>query len=197
MRPRRAVLRIAGYGLDTGDLETSVPGGGMIAGIGYVSGVRCIVVPSNSGIDAGAIQHMGRDKLFRAQELALRNKLPFVHLVESAGANLLKYRVEGFIHGGAIYHKSREAFGGRHSGDRRRARLVDGGRRLHVGLSDYVMLVRGRAKVFLAGPPLLKAATGEIAGNEELGGAEMHAHVSGRANISPGRTPTACASRAT
>src|SRR3954467_5642565 len=51
---------IAGYGLDTPDLEQSVPGGGMIAGIGYVSGVRCTVVASDSGIDAGAIQHMGR-----------------------------------------------------------------------------------------------------------------------------------------
>src|SRR5256885_829157 len=95
---------IAGYGLDTPDLEKSVPGGGMIAGIGYVSGVRCLVVASDSGIDAGAIQHMGREKLLRAQELALENKLPFIHLVESAGANLLRYRVEGFIHGGAIFH---------------------------------------------------------------------------------------------
>jgi geranyl-CoA carboxylase beta subunit len=75
----------------------------MVAGIGYVSGVRSMVVASDSGIDAGAIQHMGREKLLRAQELALENRLPFVHLVESAGANLLKYRVEGFIHGGAIF----------------------------------------------------------------------------------------------
>ena len=63
-----------------------------------------MVVASDSGIDAGAIQHMGREKLLRAQELSLANKLPFVHLVESAGANLLQYRVEGFIHGGAIFH---------------------------------------------------------------------------------------------
>src|SRR5436305_8572869 len=95
---------IAGYGLDTPDLGKSVPGGGMIAGIGYVSGVRCMVVASDSGIDAGAIQHMGREKLLRAQELALKSKLAVIHLVESAGANLLRYRVEGFIHGGAIFH---------------------------------------------------------------------------------------------
>ena len=72
---------IAGYGLDTPDLEKSVPGGGMIAGIGYVSGVRCMVIASDSGIDAGAIQHMGREKLLRMQDLAAMNKLPFVHLV--------------------------------------------------------------------------------------------------------------------
>src|SRR5919205_2988296 len=102
--PWLELCSIAGYGLDTPDLTKSIPGGGMIAGIGYVSGVRCMVVASDSGIDAGAIQHMGREKLLRAQELALKNKLPFIHLVESAGANLLRYRVEGFIHGGAIFH---------------------------------------------------------------------------------------------
>ena len=73
----------------------------MIAGIGFVSGARCVVVANDSGIDAGAIQRMGGDKILRAQAIALENKLPFVHLVESAGANLLQYQVEGFIHGGA------------------------------------------------------------------------------------------------
>src|SRR5436305_10030979 len=77
--PWLEVSSIAGYGLDTSDLDKSVPGGGMIAGIGYVSGVRCMAVASDSGIDAGAIQHMGREKLLRAQELARVNKLPFVH----------------------------------------------------------------------------------------------------------------------
>ena len=95
---------IAGFCLDDPDPQKSIPGGGMILGIGYVAGVRAMVVASDSGIDAGAIQHMGREKLLRAQELALANKLPFVHLVESAGANLLKYRVEGFVHGGAIFY---------------------------------------------------------------------------------------------
>src|SRR5256714_9426681 len=102
--PWLELCSIAGYGLDTPDLDKSVAGGGMIAGVGYLSGVRCMVVASDSGIDAGAIQQLGREQLLRAQELALKNKLPFVHLVESAGANLLRYRVEGFIHGGAIFH---------------------------------------------------------------------------------------------
>ncbi len=170
---------ICGYGLDTPDLNKSVPGGGMIAGIGYVSGVRCMVVASDSGIDAGAIQHMGREKLLRAQELSLANKLPFLHLVESAGANLLRYRVDGFIHGGAIFHNlAKLSAAGIPVITVVHGSSTAGGAYM-PGLSDYVIMVRGRARAFLAGPPLLKAATGEIATDEELGGAVMHTHVSG------------------
>ena len=170
---------LAGYCLDHPDPEKSVPGGGMVSGIGYVGGVRAMVVASDSGIDAGAIQHMGREKLLRAQELALENRLPFVHLVESAGANLLKYRVEGFIHGGAIfYNLAKLSAAGLPVVTVVHGSSTAGGAYM-PGLSDYVIMVRGRAKAFLAGPPLLKAATGEIATDEELGGAVMHTHVSG------------------
>ena len=170
---------IAGYCLDNPDPEKSIPGGGMIAGIGYVAGVRAMVVASDSGIDAGAIQHMGREKLLRAQGLAMENRLPFVHLVESAGANLLKYRVEGFIHGGAIfYNLAKLSAAGLPVVTVVHGSSTAGGAYM-PGLSDYVIMVRGRAKAFLAGPPLLKAATGEIATDEELGGAVMHTHVSG------------------
>jgi geranyl-CoA carboxylase beta subunit len=170
---------LAGYCLDDPDPEKSVPGGGMISGIGYVAGVRCVVVASDSGIDAGAIQHMGREKLLRAQALALESRLPFVHLVESAGANLLKYRVEGFIHGGAIfYNLARLSAAGIPVITVVHGSSTAGGAYM-PGLSDYVIMVRGRAKAFLAGPPLLKAATGEIATDEELGGAVMHTHISG------------------
>ncbi|MDH5220192.1 MAG: acyl-CoA carboxylase subunit beta [Betaproteobacteria bacterium] len=170
---------MAGYCLDDPDPDKTTPGGGMVCGIGYASGVRAMVVASESGIDAGAIQHMGREKLLRAQELALDNKLPFVHLVESAGANLLKYRVEGFIHGGAIfYNLARLSAAGLPVVTVVHGSSTAGGAYM-PGLSDYVIMVRGRAKAFLAGPPLLKAATGEIATDEELGGAVMHTHVSG------------------
>jgi len=170
---------MAGYRLDDPDPAKSVPGGGMITGIGYVSGTRAMVVASDSGIDAGAIQHMGREKLLRAQDLALENRLPFVHLVESAGANLLKYRVEGFIHGGAIFRNlARLSAAGLPVVTVVHGSSTAGGAYM-PGLSDYVIMVRGRAKAFLAGPPLLKAATGEIATDEELGGAVMHTHVSG------------------
>src|SRR5690349_6069977 len=170
---------LAGYCLDNPDPEKSIPGGGMVAGIGYVAGARAVVVASDSGIDAGAIQHMGREKLLRAQNLAMENRLPFVHLVESAGANLLKYRVEGFIHGGAIfYNLAKLSAAGLPVVTVVHGSSTAGGAYM-PGLSDYVIMVRGRAKAFLAGPPLLKAATGEIATDEELGGAVMHTHVSG------------------
>jgi geranyl-CoA carboxylase beta subunit len=177
--PWLELCSLAGYCLDNPDPEKSIPGGGMIAGIGYVSGARAVVVASDSGIDAGAIQHMGREKLLRAQNLALENRLPFVHLVESAGANLLKYRVEGFIHGGGIfYNLARLSAAGCPVITVVHGSSTAGGAYM-PGLSDYVIMVRGRAKAFLAGPPLLKAATGEIATDEELGGAVMHTHVSG------------------
>ena len=170
---------MAGYCLDNPDPEKSIPGGGMIAGIGYVAGARAVVVASDSGIDAGAIQHMGREKLLRAQGLALENRLPFVHLVESAGANLLKYRVQGFIYGGSIfYNLAKLSAAGLPVVTVVHGSSTAGGAYM-PGLSDYVIMVRGRAKAFLAGPPLLKAATGEIATDEELGGAVMHTHVSG------------------
>ena len=93
--PYLPLCSLAGFMHDTKDAAQSVPGGGIVAGIGFVSGVRCMIVASDSGIDAGAIQPMGLDKMLRVQEIALQNKLPFIHLVESAGANLMRYKVEG------------------------------------------------------------------------------------------------------
>jgi geranyl-CoA carboxylase beta subunit len=170
---------VAGYLHDTPDPAKSVPGGGMVAGIGVVAGVRCMVVASDSGIEAGAIQAMGLDKILRVQELALQNRLPFIHLVESAGANLMRYRVEGFVHGGALFaNLARLSAAGLPVITVQHGSGTAGGAYM-PGLSDVVIMVRGRSRAFLAGPPLLKAATGEIATEEELGGAEMHATVSG------------------
>ena len=170
---------LAGYGMDTEDLARSVPGGGVICGIGFVSGVRCMVVASDAGIDAGALQPMGLDKLLRAQELALENKLPYVQLVESAGANLLSYRVEDFVRGGATFRNlARLSAAGLPVVTVTHGSSTAGGA-YQTGLSDYIILVRDRSRAFLAGPPLLKAATGEIATEEELGGAAMHTSVSG------------------
>jgi geranyl-CoA carboxylase beta subunit len=158
---------LAGYGMDTEDLARSVPGGGVICGIGSVSGVRCMVVASDAGIDAGALQPMGLDKLLRAQ------------LVESAGANLLTYRVEDFVRGGATFRNlARLSAAGLPVVTVTHGSSTAGGA-YQTGLSDYIILVRDRSRAFLAGPPLLKAATGEIATEEELGGAVMHTSVSG------------------
>jgi geranyl-CoA carboxylase beta subunit len=170
---------LAGYMFDVSDVDKSVPGGGVIAGIGFVSGVRCMVSANDSGIDAGALQPYGLDKTLRVQELALENKLPYVQLVESAGANLLRYRVEDFVRGGNIFRNlARLSAAGLPVVTVTHGSSTAGGA-YQTGLSDYIVMVRGRTRAFLAGPPLLKAATGEIATEEELGGAEMHTSISG------------------
>jgi geranyl-CoA carboxylase beta subunit len=171
----------AGYLLDHPDPDKSTPGGGLLAGIGQVSGARCVVVVDDSGIEAGALQPMGLEKFQRAQQLALENRLPFMHLVESAGANLLRYRVEDFIFGGSHYARlARLSAAGIPVLTIVHGSATAGGAYM-PGMSDFVVMVRDRARAFLAGPPLLKAATGEIATEEELGGALMHATVSGLA----------------
>jgi geranyl-CoA carboxylase beta subunit len=172
---------LAGFTFDTPDRDKSVPGGGMVCGIGYVCGVRAAIVVDDGGIDAGALQPFGIDKLQRFQDIAHACKLPFIHLIESAGANLLQYRVEDFIRGGKnFYNLCRHSAAGLPVLAVTHGSSTAGGAYM-TGLSDLVIMVRGRAKAFLAGPPLLKAATGEIATDEELGGADMHASISGLA----------------
>src|SRR6202051_2762848 len=169
---------LAGYMFDLPNADKSVPGGGVLAGIGFVAGVRCMVSANDSGIDAGALQAYGLDKTLRVQELALENKLPYVQLVESAGANLLRYRVEDFVRGGNIFRNlARLSAAGLPVVPVTHGSSTAGGAS-QPGLSDYTVMVRGRPRAFLAGPPLLKAATGEIATEEELGGAEMHTSIS-------------------
>lgn len=177
--PFLELCTLAGYGRDKPDLERSIAGAGLIAGIGTVSGVCCMVVASDAGIDAGALQPVGLDKLLRLQAIALENKLPYVQLLESAGANLLDYRVEDFVRGGEIFRNlARLSAAGLPVVTVTHGSSTAGGA-YQTGLSDVIILVRDRSRVFLAGPPLLRAATGEIASEEELGGALMHTTVSG------------------
>jgi len=178
-RPFIELSKLAGFGLDHPDPAKSVAGGGVIAGIGFVAGIRCMISASDSGIAAGALQPMGLEKQLRVQEIALENKLPFIQLVESAGANLMAYRVEDFIHGGSIFRNlARFSAAGLPVLTVTHGSSTAGGA-YQTGLSDYIIMVRGRTRAFLAGPPLLKAATGEIATEEDLGGAEMHTGISG------------------
>ncbi|MBO9514318.1 MAG: acyl-CoA carboxylase subunit beta [Variovorax sp.] len=177
--PFLEISSLAGLGLDHPDLDRSVPGGGVIGGIGWVSGVRVMVNASDSGIDAGALQPMGIPKQMRLQALALENKLPYVQLVESAGANLMTYQVEEFVTGGSLFRNlARMSAAGLPVITVTHGSSTAGGA-YQTGLSDYIVMVRGRSRAFLAGPPLLKAATGEVATEEELGGAVMHTSISG------------------
>jgi len=170
---------LAGYLLDTKKEEKSIPGGTIIAGIGFIAGVRTAIVVDDSGIKAGSLTEAGGYRLMRAQEIALAQNLPFVHLVESAGGDLMNYTVEGFLRGGAIFaNLARLSKAGLPVMAILHGSSTAGGAYM-PGLSDYVVGVKGGGKAFLAGPPLLKAATGEIATEAELGGAEMHATVSG------------------
>jgi geranyl-CoA carboxylase beta subunit len=169
---------LAGFRMHDDDGDAGIQGGGGICGIGYVSGVRCMVSANDSAIKGGTSTPMGVKKNLRMQQIALENKLPTVRLVESGGANLL-YQAEMFVEGGRGFaNQARMSAAGIPQVTVVHGSSTAGGAYL-PGLSDYVILVRNRAKVFLAGPPLLRAATGEIATDEELGGAEMHATISG------------------
>jgi geranyl-CoA carboxylase beta subunit len=179
--PFMAIGNIAGYLLDTNDPDKSIPGSTVISGIGFIAGVRCVVVVDDSGIQAGSLTTAGGFRIVRAEEISLQQKLPFVHLVESAGGDLLNYTVEGFSAGGALFgNLAKLSKAGIPVISILHGSSTAGGAYM-PGLSDYVIAVKGNGRAFLAGPPLLKAATGEIATEEELGGAEMHATISGLA----------------
>ncbi len=169
---------LAGLGMHDDDGKKSVMGGGSIVGIGVVAGKRVLVSASDSAVKGGTVAPMGLKKALRAQELAAQNKLPLVALVESGGANLM-YQAEIFIDGGRTFaNQARLSAAGIPQIAVVHGSSTAGGAYL-PGLSDYVVLVKGRSSIYLAGPPLVKAAIGEDATDDELGGAAMHAEVTG------------------
>ena len=155
-------------------------GGSGISTIAWVSGMRCVVYVHEASIKGGAMSPMGVKKLLRAQTIALENRLPLVTLAESAGANL-RYQSELFIEGGSTFaNQARLSAAGIPQLTIVHGSSTAGGAYM-PGLSDLVIMVRERAKVFLAGPPLVAAATGERVDEESLGGAEMHGEITGSA----------------
>ncbi|WP_417589465.1 acyl-CoA carboxylase subunit beta [Pararhodobacter oceanensis] len=161
-----------------GDKDGTGAGAGAIAGIGRVSGRDCIVVVDNYAVKGGTVTPDGLAKKLRVQEIARDNRLPLVSLSQSGGANL-SYAHEVFIPGGRGFaNQARLSALGIPQITVVHGSATAGGA-YQPGLSDYVILVRGQATMYLAGPPLLKAATGEIATDEDLGGAQMHSEVSG------------------
>ena len=174
---------IAGYGMD-GDTDGSSAGGNIIVGIGFVAGRRVLVMVWNYAIRGGTISSVTIRKNLRLQEIAFANRLPIISLSESGGGNLAgggdpdPWSVHGFLDGGRVYCQQAEmSAAGIPQITVAHGNATAGGA-YQVALSDYVVLVREQTQLFLAGPPLLKAATGEEADHEVLGGAEMHATVS-------------------
>ncbi|WP_236791167.1 acyl-CoA carboxylase subunit beta [Amycolatopsis sp. GM8] len=156
-------------------------GGSVVTGIGTVEGVECMIVANDPTVKGGASNPSSLKKGLRAAEIAAENRLPTINLVESGGADLPTQK-EIFIPGGRTFRNLTNASAERIP----TVALVFGnstaGGAYLPGMSDYVVMVKERAKVFLGGPPLVKMATGEESDDESLGGAEMHARTSGLAD---------------
>lgn len=157
------------------------PGGAVVVGIGTVCGVECLISASDPTIKGGSLNPFSLRKVLRGLEIARENRLPYISLTESGGADL-RTQGETFILGGRYFREITSlskvgiptiavVFGSSTAGG------------AYVpGMSDYTVLIRERSKVFLGGPPLVKMATGEVSDEETLGGAEMHARTSGLAD---------------
>ncbi|MBB1159390.1 MULTISPECIES: acyl-CoA carboxylase subunit beta [Amycolatopsis] len=156
-------------------------GASVITGIGVVEGVECLISASDPTVKGGASNPWTTKKSFRAADIAAQNRLPVINLVESGGADLPTQK-EIFIPGGRIFRDITRSSAAKVP----TVALVFGnstaGGAYLPGMSDYVVMVKERAKVFLGGPPLVKMATGEESDDESLGGAEMHARTSGLAD---------------
>jgi acetyl-CoA carboxylase carboxyltransferase component len=156
-------------------------GASVVTGIGVVEGTEVLVQAHDPTVRGGAVNPYGAKKQGRASQIANENRLPVVNLVESGGADL-PTQSEIFIPGGAGFRDLTRKSATKIP----TIALVFGnstaGGAYVPGMSDYVVMVKERAKVFLGGPPLVKMATGEESDDEELGGAEMHARVSGLAD---------------
>jgi acetyl-CoA carboxylase carboxyltransferase component len=154
------------------------PGAGLIGGVGLVSGVECVITASESTVKGGAVSELGVQKSTRLAEIAEKNGLPSLHLIESAGADLPN-QSKIFVPGGRGFRELTR----RSEQKTPTVCLVFGsstaGGAYIPGMSDYSVMVKEQAQVYLAGPPLVKMATGEESDHESLGGAEMHSRVSG------------------
>jgi len=179
--PFLEISALAGYGSDY------ALGGGMVVGIGVIAGVECVVMGNDPSVLGGALTPYAGKKWSRAIEIARDNRIPYVSFVESAGADLRvqtgergrRVQTTHFAESGRPFYEMIElsklgvptvcvVFGSSTAGGA-----------YQPGLSDYVIVVKEQSKIFLAGPPLVKMATGEETDDETLGGAAMHAEVSG------------------
>ncbi len=170
------LMPLAGWGSDF------AVGASMITGIGVVEGVECMIVANDPTVKGGALNPWSLKKSMRASDIAEQNCLPTINLTESGGADLPTQK-EIFIPGGRGFRNLTRASARKQP----TISVVFGnstaGGAYVPGMSDYVIMVKERAKVFLAGPPLVKMATGEETDDESLGGAEMHSRISGSSDF--------------
>lgn len=153
-------------------------GGTIVCGIGLVCGRLCAVSANVGTNKGGAIDYFTLQKALRMNQIALENHLPMINLVESAGANLSE-QAKIFVQGGINFREiTRRSKAGIPSISIVFGNSTAGGAYI-PGMSDYVIMIKQKSKVFLAGPPLVKMATNEIVDDETLGGADMHSRVSG------------------
>src|SRR6476620_2467879 len=178
--PFLEIGQLAAFGMYDGD----APAAGVIAGIGCVQGVQCMIVANDATVKGGTYYPMTVKKHLRAQEIARENGLPCVYLVDSGGANLPS-QDEVFPdreHFGRIFFNQATLSA---AGVPQIAVVMGsstaGGAHIPA-MADQTIMVRNQATIFLGGPPLVKAATGEIVSAEELGGADTHTRISGVAD---------------
>jgi len=156
-------------------------GASVIIGIGVVEGVECLISAHDPTVRGGAMNPYSFRKGARASDIALQNRLPVINLVESGGADLPS-QAELFIPGGRAFRDlTRSSAAAVPTVSLVFGNSTAGGAYV-PGMSDYIVMIEQRSKVFLGGPPLVKMATGEESTDEELGGASMHARVSGLAD---------------
>lgn len=166
---------LAGYG------SSYQVGASLVVGIGVVEDVECVIVANDPTVKGGTSNPWTIRKLFRANQIALENRLPMISLVESGGADLTTQK-DIFIPGGRQFRDlTRLSAAGIPTIALVFGNSTAGGAYI-PGMSDHVVMIKERSKVFLAGPPLVKMATGEESDDESLGGAQMHARTSGLAD---------------
>src|SRR5512132_387071 len=164
--------------------DNEAPGSGVITGVGRVSGEECVIVCNDATVKGGTYYPMTVKKHLRAQEVAMENRLPCIYLVDSGGANLPQWP-EVFpdkTHFGRIFYNQANMSA---QGIPQIASVMGSctaGGAYVPAMADESIMVREQATIFLAGPPLVKAATGEVVTAEALGGADVHCRTSGVAD---------------
>ena len=191
--PRERVMRLIDPGAPflelsplaaNGMYDDAIHGAGLITGIGRVEGRECVIVCNDSTIKGGTYYPMTVKKHLRAQEIARENRLPCIYLVDSGGANL-PHQTEVFPdreHFGRIFYNQATLSA---AGIPQIAVVMGSctaGGAYVPAMSDETIIVKGQGTIFLGGPPLVKAATGEVVSAEDLGGADVHARKSGVAD---------------